>query len=345
MSLGPTLARRGLRPLAGFALALLAACGGGDRVSTFAPQRMFVFGDEANVIFGSTGSLTDVNGNAVTAQAGAKYSVNALAVDASNLPTGALLCGVNPLWTQYVSSRYAFGFAECNPYTTAPAARNFAQIGARVANLSAQVAAANAAAGNFSNTDLVTVMVGQGDILAAYQTATGAADCNYASGQPAASGAAAQLARSFGIALGTQVNSIATAGGRVLISTVPNQGSTPYAVAQNALGGFDRAGCLASLSNAFNAGLRSTVFNDGRLIGLVQADEQLQVVASNPAVFGYVSVNAAACTAAPPACSGNTLVTGATVNNYLWADDRHFSVDAHARIGNLAVTRVNNNPF
>jgi phospholipase/lecithinase/hemolysin len=326
-------------------LALLASCGGGDRVSNFAPQRLFVFGDESNVIFGASGSLTDVDGNVITAQPGAKYSINALALDAAGAPTGGLACGANALWTQYVAARYAFSFAECTSATTSPVGRIFAQVGARVANLSAQVAAANAAAGAFANTDLVTVMVGQRDILSTYLTATSLADCNFVSGSGSASGPVAQAARALGTALGTQVNAIANAGGRVLIATVPNQGNTPYAYAQNTLGGFERGTCLTNLTNAFNAGLRSTILNDGRLIGLVQADEQLQVVASNAAVFGYASVSTPACTTAPPACTTSTLATGATVTNFLWADDRHFSVDAHARIGNLAVTRANNNPF
>jgi phospholipase/lecithinase/hemolysin len=344
MSLGLPSVPRFLRPLALVSLALLASCGGGDRVSNFAPQRLFVFGDESNVIVGAGGSVTDVDGNVITAQAGAKYSINALALD----PAGALDCAANALWTQYVAARYGFVFAECNPNAAAVSGFNFAQVGARVANLATQVAAANAARGAFSNTDLVTVMVGQRDILTAYQAATSLADCNFVSGSGGASGAVAQTARALGSALGTQVNAIANAGGRVLIATVPNQGTTPFAAAQNTSpGGFDRASCLSNLTNAFNAGLRSTIINDGRLIGLVQADEQLLLVANNGAIFGYVSTNTAACqsTALPPACSTTTLVSGATVTNYLWVDDRHFGVDAHARIGNLAVTRANNNPF
>jgi len=347
MSLGLNFAHRCRRPLAWLALALLASCGGGgDRVSTFAPQRLFVFGDEASVIVGSGGSVTDVDGNVITAQAGAKYSINALEFDAAGVATGALSCGANALWTQYVAARFGFGFPECPVANVATqAGRSYAQVGARVANLPAQVAAATAAAGVFTNTDLVTVMVGQRDILTAYATATSDADCTFVSGSGGSIGPVAQATRAIGVALGTQVNTIANAGGRVLIATVPNQGNTPYAYAQALLGGFSRGTCLTNLTNAFNAGLRSTIINDGRLIGLVQADEQLQVVASNPGVFGYASVSTAACATAPPACSTSTLVTGATSTNFLWADDRHFSVDAHARIGNLAVTRAINNPF
>lgn len=348
MSLGPLSVRRLLGPLALVSLGLLASCGGGDRVSNFAPQRLFVFGDEASVIFGASGSVTDVDGNVITAQAGAKYSINALKLDSTGAVVTGLDCAANALWTQYVAARYGFVFEECNPNAAAVTAFNYAQVGARVANLATQVAAANAARGAFVSTDLATVMVGQRDILTAYQSATSLADCTFVSGSGGSIGPVAQVARASGVALGNQVNALANAGARVLIATVPNQGTTPYAADQNTtLGGFDRANCLGSLTNAFNAGLRSTIINDGRFIGLVQADEQLLLVANNGAIFGYVSTNAAACATGnlPPACSTSTLVTGATVTNYLWADDRHFSVDAHARVGNLAITRANNNPF
>lgn len=317
----------------GVALALmaLASCGGGDRVSTFSPQRLLVFGDESSVIAGSN-NLTDVDGNVITAQAGAKYAVNAFAVDASGNPTTAYACANNVIWIQVLAGRYGFGFPECNPYSYAPAGRIYAQVGAKVANVATQVAA-HVATGGFVNTDLVTVMVGQRDILAAYALyPTQSAD------------AVVAIAETAGRALGVQVNAIANAGGRVLAATVPNQGSTPFGQAQNAIGG-ERAALLQRMTERFNAGMRATLINDGRLIGLVQADEQLQLISSNAPVFGYSNVTNGACTTAPPACTPSTLATGATLSNYLWVDDLHFNVDAHARIGNLAVTRAVNNPF
>jgi phospholipase/lecithinase/hemolysin len=313
------------------ALAALVSCGGGDRVSTFAPQRLLVFGDESNVI--AAGNLTDVDGNVITAQAGAKYTVNAVAVDTAGVPTGALACSSNSLWIQVLAGRYGFGFPECNPYTNAPAGRIYAQVGARVANVATQVATHVASGGGFVNTDLVTVLVGQRDILETYAL------------YPAQSAdAVVALAENAGRNLGTQVNAIANAGGRVLVATVPNQGNTPYAVAQNAISP-ERSAVLQRMTERFNAGLRGTLLNDGRVIGLVQSDEQLQLVYNNAAIFGYANVIAAACTTALPGCTTATLATGATISNYLWADDRHFSVDAHVRIGNIAVTRAVNNPF
>lgn len=313
------------------ALMALASCGGGDRVSTFAPQRLLVFGDESSVI--AAGNLTDVDGNVVTAQAGAKYTVNALAVDANNVATGALDCNSNQIWVQVLAARYAIGFPECNPYTAAPVGRIYAQVGARVADLAAQVTTATSG-GGLTNTDLVTVFVGQRDILEIYATYPGTQTAD----------GAVVLAEAAGRNLGSQVNAIANAGGRVLVATVPNQGITPFGAAQNAISG-ERSVVLQRMTERFNAGLRGTLLNDGRLIGLVQSDEQVQLIYNNAPVFGYASTTTAACTVASPACTTATLVAGASLTNYLWADDRHLNVDAQVRIGTIAVNRAVNNPF
>ncbi len=369
--------RAGAVGVLGLVLVVLAACGGGDRVSTFAPQRLLVFGDEANVIAGSDGLVytADTPSAAIATQAGAKYSVNLRNLDASGAPLTTYNCSALAIWVQAVAGHYGMGLATvppnattatvapdaCNPQAPAAArGRIYAQVGARVGSIAAQVANHQVSTGTaFSNTDLVTVMVGQRDILDAYAL------------YPAQSeDSVVAIAESAGRALGTQVNAIATAGGRVLIATIPNQGATPFAAAQNLIGS-ERGALLTRMTQRFNAGLRAALINDGRLIGLVQADEQLQFVINNPAIFGYASVSAAACTgvtapsasapflptnellncvaptaatASAPATTG-TLVTGATVSNYLWADHYRFNVDAHSRIGNLAVTRAVNNPF
>lgn len=363
--------------LLGLLLVVLAACGGGDRVSSFSPQRVLVFGDEENVIAGSDGLLytADTPPATITAQPGARYSVNYRNLDANGAPLTTYNCSVFAIWPQAVAAHYGMGLAlvppnattatvapdACNPYApTVARGRIYAQVGARVANIATQVANHQISTGTgFSNTDLVTIMVGQRDVLDAYaQYPAQSADSIVATVEAA------------GQALGAQVNAIAQAGGRVLISTIPNQGATPFAVAQNVIAS-DRAALLTRLSQRFNAALRGALINDGRLIGLVQADEQLQLVINNPTIFGYASVSAVACTGltAPPAtgpfnpgaevlgcvaptaatasapATPGTLVTGATAGNYLWADYYRFSADGHNRIGNLAINRAVNNPF
>lgn len=369
--------RAGAVSALGLLLAVLAACGGGDRVSSFAPQRLLVFGDEANVIAGSDGLLytADAPPVTITTQPGAKYSVNLRNLDANGAPLTTYNCNGLAVWVQAVAGHYGIGLAAvppnastatvapdaCNPSAQTPArGRIYARVGARVGSIAGQVAEHQVSTGTgFSGTDLVTVMVGQRDILDAYALYP-------AQGEDAL----VALIEATGRALGAQVNAIAQAGGRVLIATVPNQGATPFAVAQNLIGS-ERGPLLTRLTQRFNAGLRAALINDGRLIGLVQADEQLQFVINNPAVFGFASVSAPACTgltapsasapfvptnevlgcvaptaqtASAPATPG-TLVTGATVSNYLWVDHYRFGVDAHNRIGSLAITRAVNNPF
>ncbi|WP_428421617.1 hypothetical protein [Methylibium sp.] len=326
-------------------LLALAGCGGGDRVSTYVPQRLIVFGDESSVIAG--GNLTDVNGGTITALAGAKYSVNAQAVDATGAPTGALDCNTYPLWIQVLGSQYGMGFAQCNTFSEAvPRGKIYAQVGAGITELQAQVIQARTDVGGFVSTDLATVLVGQKDILDAYaQYPAQSAD------------AVVALAEAAGGVLGTQVNALAQSGARVLVATVPNLGATPFGIAQNLVSA-ERAALLTRITDRFNAGMRAALINDGRLIGLVQADEQLQLLINNPSAYGYVSVSTAACTTLSAiSCTGptagttsvpatpGTLVTGATALNYLWADDRHFGVNGHASLGTLAVTRATNNPF
>lgn len=347
MTVGTAGAGRLSRILCAMLLAGLAVagCGGGDRVSSFAPQRMVVLGDEYSVI--AAGNLTTAGGGTVTARAGAKYTINAQAVDSTGAATGALDCVANPIWVQVLAANYGFGFTECNPYAgVTPRGKNYAQVGAAVADLAAQVTQARTDAAGFVNTDLVTVMVGQQDVLAAYaQYPAQTAD------------AVVALAEAAGTALGDQVNALAQSGPRVLVATVPNLGTTPFGAAQETASA-GRAALLNQMSARFNAGLRARLINDGRIIGLVQADEQLQLVYNNGAAFGYASVTVAACTTASSIdCTGptagtttvpsvpGTLISGATATNYLWADDRHPGVSGHAAIGNLAVTRATNNPF
>lgn len=343
MSRGFDSIRRRLRPLALLALVLVASCGGGDRVSNFRAGRLFVFGDEHNVIVGSSGTVTDVSdGSTVTAPAGAKYTVNAFALDAAGQPTSALACTSNLLWHQVVAGFYGIGYAECSAFTGPPAGFIYAQVGARVANVATQVATATAAApsgrGPFGPTDLVMIMVGQRDIIETYRQypATLSAD------------AAVAQAETFGRALGAQVNAIANLGAKVLVTTVPNQGSTPYAVAQNTdTSDPSRSGLLQRMTERFNAGMRATIINDGTKIGLVQADEQVQLVVNNPSAFAIGNVSSAVCTVALPNCTTATLAVGATATgaNYVWADDRHPNADINVRIGNLAVQRAANNSF
>lgn len=312
----PRLGRRGLAAVGLLSALFATGCGGGgDLVATFSPGRLLVFGDE----------------NSVLTATGAKYSINAVNTD------GTLFCTNNPLWIQVLANQYGFGFAQCpNPVDTAvPRGTIFAAADTGVAEVEAQIDAAIGPGGLLPN-DLTTVYTGQKDIIAIYRTMTSSADL----------AAARTAAEAAGATLAVQVNRLAEAGVRTLIVTVPNVGVTPFALAEAAANtDFDRADALRQITERFNARLRSTIFNDGRRIGLIQLDEYIGVVLGFPAGYGYTNVIQGACTVVLPGCTTATLVTGATSTSHLWADDRRAGAAAQQQTGNLAVSRAINNPF
>ena len=312
---------RGLAALLG--AAALASCGGGTQLVRFAPTRLIAFGDEASVI-------GDVNSN----ENGRKYTVNAVKTDLVTLD-----CKANPIWIQVLATAYGIVFAQCNPdAVAAPAGIIRAAPLATVAAVTAQIDAQAGTTG-FNADDLVTVLVGTNDILAQYTQ------------YPALS--EAQITASVeqaGAALAVQVNRIGSLGGKVLISTVPDLGLTPYALAEKAAHTeVDRAALLTRLTKSFNAKLRLGLINDGRTTGLLFTDELVQAISKNPVTHGFSNVVAAVCdpVKAPlvTACTSQTLVTAGSGETWLWADSLQLSPAGHRNLGALAAARARGNPF
>lgn len=305
--------------------ALLASCGGGDPVVAFEPRRVLAFGDENSVI---------------TADAH-KYTVNALVADTNGVKS--IACATNPLWVQRLASSYGLVFPECNPDAVAnPASRIYAVNGAKVADLVGQVDQ-HLASDTFSNRDLVTLFVGQNDVLAQY-----ALYPNTPSDQLMAA------VYSAGLALAGQAARIANAGGKVLVSTAPELALTPFARAENtAAGDTSRSALLVGLVAKFNEGLRVGLFNSGvtgAQVALMLTNELMGTMYKFPTTYaGMSNVLDPACdkTLAPSVlqCTTDTLVTGATSTSHLWADDVHLSPNGHAYVGALAANRTRTNPF
>jgi hypothetical protein len=322
--------RRALLGIAVAAAALVAACGGGTPVQTFTPDRLIAFGDESSVIEDFKG---DANGR--------KYFD-----DATVSPTDpTLACKLNPTWVQALGNVYGFVFPQCNPgpnAVVAPTSRIRATIGARVADLSAQIDA-QLAESAFTPKDLVTVLIGQNDILDQYALFDGSNE--------AALTAAVEAA---GDALGVQVNRIANAGAKVIVSTALDLGLTPFAIAERtAHTDTDRGALLTRLTARFNASMRARIINDGRMIGLLLADEYFQSVVRVANGGGFTNVISGVCdltksALVPPSvldCTSLTLVPGGSGTTYLWADSTHLSSGAQGQLGSLAAARAANNPF
>jgi len=321
------------RALAAMALAasaiVVAACGGGTQNNSFRASRIIAFGDESSLI-------VDTNNDAN----GSKYTVNATVSSTE----ATLVCGLSPLWVQSVAAIYGLVFPQCNPGPTnvvAPTSRIRATLGARAADLGAQIDAQQGESA-LGDGDLVTVLVGQNDVIAEYQQ------------YPAQS--EAQLIANVeaeGAEVGRQVNRITDTGARVLLATVVDLGGSPFGITERlAHADTDRSALITRLTARFNASLRATIVNDGRKIGLILLDELVSAIVKFPGLDGITNVTDPVCdltrsALTPPSildCSALTLVPNGTAA-YLWADDRHLSASVQSLLGGLALARAQNNPF
>jgi outer membrane lipase/esterase len=317
-------ARAGQALLAVASLCALAACGGGDTVEAFEPNRVLVFGDELSVIEPD----------------GRTYSINAYKItDSTTTPptqsTTELDCTRNPIWVQTVASRFDLAFDRCLGTATTASGQILAQAGQKVADLPAQLAAVQGAA--FNERDLALMMIGMHDILELY-------------GRYPNESRESLLAeaRDRATTYGERINTLARSGPAVVVLTVPDLGLTPFARAQNTSSGDSgRSRLLTDLTTAFNNRMSVTLINDGRLIGLVYADIESQNMYRFPGSFNLSNVNDAAClgTAVLPDCRTNTLVTNATSSSHLWADELRPGPTLQNRMGSLATSRASNNPF
>ena len=301
--------------LGGAVAAAVVACGGGtSQTVAFKPDKVVALGDE----------------NSLITPAGLKYSVNALS------DTAAINCAANPLWVQAVLNAYTgYVFPQCNPGNElAPQGVMRAALGARVGDLKTQVDA-QVAAGGFASKTLVTVLVGMHDVLDLYADFPRRSESELIA-----------EARVRGEQLAAQVNRMVDLGARVIISTVPDMGLSPYGLAQKAaFTDTDRSALISRLTAAVNGRMRVTVINDGRFIGLVLADEMVQAMNKSPISFGLVESTKPVCTVALPDCTANTLVESGNAATYLWADDIHMAQGGHTQLGTLAQQRALNNPF
>lgn len=291
---------------------LLGACGGGtSSIEPFIPDRVIAFGDELS---------------ALTAD-GRKYAVNALKAD------GSIDCESNPLWIQTVAGVYGYRFAQCQGTATEAKARTWATAGAQVADVRAQIDSQVAL--GLTGKDLALVLVGMNDIRQIYESrATGDTEATLIA-----------RARERGIEVGNQVNRLIGLGAKVVVSTAPDIGLSPYG---RALGSTEAA-LLSRLTQALNGRIRVTILSDGRFVGLVLADELVQSAVQVPSAYGLTNVTSAVClsTAALPNCTtaATSLAEGASPNTWLWADSLRLGSLAHTQLGNIAASRAQTNPF
>ena len=330
--LGRTGTFRWLGAAALMAAGLLASCGGGGQIVPFVPTRVLSFGDDLSALEAD----------------GRKYSINAFRItDATTTPptesTTEIDCTRNPLWIQTVATSFRLVFDRCLGTATTATGQALARNGHRVADFAAQVAAVQGNA--LGEQDLALVMFGMNDILELYAQypTVGSTDLLLAAGVR-------------GTALGQQINQVARRGPAVVVLTAPDIGLSPFALGQNtSTGDPTRSALISNLVRRFNDSMSVALINDGRMIGLVYADTDLQNQVRFPARFGLINVAASAClgTAVLPDCTTTTLVaadaaTGAaaaTSTTWLWADRVRLSPAGQTRMGLRAESRARGNPF
>lgn len=316
--------------LAAAALAVMAACGGGtSQYEPFVPERLFAFGDEASAL-------------TTTAPVGRNYGINGINGNGTpeNTADDYFDCMLQPNWVQSLASFYGFVFAECNPNNAVAKAFNRSAPNARVADVEAQVEAQSrrdpqAADGGLRDKDIATLMVGVNDILELYGRFDGSNEA-----------ALVAEAGERGNRAGRVVNRLIALGAKVVVSNIPDLGTSPYALKQNTANpGSDRAGVLSRLSAAFNERLGVTMLIDGRFVALVQTDQRVLVMSRSPASFGLANTTDAVCATPPPDCTNSTLVPGAAADVHLWAGDYLLSYVGQVQIATLAIARAQRNPF
>jgi hypothetical protein len=306
------------------ALGALVACGGGtSQFEPFIAERVIAFGDEMSALTPD----------------GRKYSVNATktVTNTDGSTAVSIDCGGQQNWVQSLAGIYGFAFAECNPNNVAePRATMRAAAGARVSDVAAQFDA-QVAAGGFRFGDIATVLAGTHDVIDLYkQFPTRSEDDLKAE------------AGERGKQVAEQVNRAVDLGARVIVSTIPDLGYTPYALKQSLLfTDTNRAALLSRLTQAFNEQLQLNILLDGRYIGLVQADLATASMARFPTDYGLSNVTSGVCLATVPLvdCSDKTLVEGGSASTWLWADDLWPAYRLQRQIADLAIDRALNNPF
>jgi outer membrane lipase/esterase len=323
-------ARRGWGAVAIVGASVLASCGGGSgQVEPFKPTRVLAFGDELSVI--------EADGRKYSVNAFKQITVNGVVTD--DIPN--LDCARNPLWIQTVAGSFGLAFDRCLGTATAATGQVHAQVGQKVADLAAQIAGVQGNA--LGEKDLALVMIGMHDVLELYAQYPGVDQ-----------GTLLAQAGVRGTSLGAQINQLATSGPAVVVLTVPDIGKSPFALAQNVSSGdTTRATLITALVEKFNNSMSVELINDGRLIGLVYADIELQNMVKFPASYGLVNVIASACldSAPLPGCTTATLqaatatAAAATSATWLWADSLRLSPAGQSRLGVLAEGRARNNPF
>lgn len=255
-------------------------------------------------------------------------------------------CSASRLWNQVVAHSFSKGFASACALDL-DGAKTYAAPGAMVAELQTQVSTHRS---ELHDGVLVTIMIGQNDILDVY---------NGVVGNSALDASAASTLDARGRAAAAIVQSVLNTGAKVVLALTPDLGESPMAAALDATGKARLKAYTVAFNNGLKFGMGSTAAQDGRHFALVESDLYTNPITRSASyVHGTAVCNMSATFKRPDGsdvlngdadyaarvkyCNGNTLVTNGSVATYMWADDIHFAPAGHAQIGSLAASRVYN---
>lgn len=297
--------------------ALLAACGSSSTESAINPSRFIGFGD----------AFTDLG------QKGTRYTVN----DGS----------VNN-WVAQVTTRYGKTLA---PSSTG--GLSFASAHARIAIKPDAVGDASnrtiteqidtfLASNQFGSEDVVLVNGGISDIIA-----------NMAAVQAGTMTSADMVAasRKAGQDLATQVRRMVTAGAKyVVVSGTYDLGKTPWAksIGQQSL--------LSEASGRFNEAFLVAVVDLGANVLYIDSAYYVNLYITSPEAYRFSNSTTGApiCTSVDAGvgigigvgkvnsalCNTSTLLPGATLSRYVFADDVYMTPSAHKQLGDYAYDQI-----
>lgn len=252
-------------------------------------------------------------------------------------------CSASPIWVKSVATAFGLGFGDqtgCSSDGTG--ATNYAEPGHLVADVISDLQSRRDL---MRSGVLVTVMVGQNDIVEQYELVKDAGFTN------TSIESAEDVLRERGLALATAIKSVTDTGAKVILVKTPNLKRSPFAIAEG------RGDVLDRLSEALNQAVyvNPEISRLGRSIAGVDTN---QVALANTTTSGYTN-EVAACEPTllfDPAdstlvtdiddtarvCAAFTLKADINESTYVWATARHLGPGAHSYIGSVAFNRAAN---
>lgn len=259
-----------------------------------------------------------------TGTVGATASLRTTAVDYA--------CDVPSNWVQIIARSYGKGFTDQCPQDKRGGATNHATLGAKTADVIAQI---NAHRGELGGNTIVTIMVGQNDILEQHAVAMGG---NEAGAIATLQGRADAMAAAIKGVIGT--------GAKVILALTPDLSETPYGAADR-----DRLGRLV---RAYND--RLYISGLGNVSGRSLAGVNPESFTEPGTRSGSYQYNTPLCDASAvrrpdggtPAdddekllfCTSQYYTAGTTSGTAIWADAKRAAPLLHSIIGVTVYNRA-----